>query len=93
MLEKLASRFRPTGLCLMALQRDGSLVYSDPVAGASSRVSRRRSFATISSLPRSFAGSHQITRSSVFDSLPGILLAVCPCVERRQVTGIVGLAA
>ena len=33
-LEKLAVRFRPSGLCLMAMQRDGTLAYSDPVAGA-----------------------------------------------------------
>jgi len=92
-LEKLAVRFRPSGLCLMAMQRDGTLAYSDPVAGAF--------FARyVMPLVRDdFIVAEKIRRIShdvpalVFDSLPGILLAVCPCVERRQVTGIVALAA
>jgi putative nucleotidyltransferase with HDIG domain len=92
-LEKLAARFRPGGICLIALQRDGTLSYSDPVAGAF--------FARYATplVRDDFIIAEKLRRISpdvpvvVFDSLPGILLALCPCVERRQVIGIVGLAA
>lgn len=77
----------------MAMHRDGTLVYSDPVAGAF--------FARYATplVRDDFIIAEKIRRVSpdqpvvLFDSLPGILLAVCPCVERRQVIGIVGLAA
>lgn len=92
-LEKLASRFRPAGFCLMALQRDGSLAYSDPAAGAFfARYATplvRDDFIVAEKLRRVSPDNPVV----LFDSLPGILLAICPCVERRQITGIVGLAA
>ena len=92
-LEKLAARFRPGGLCLMALRQDGTVVYSDPVAGAF--------FAKYAAplVRDDFIVAEKVRRIShdvsvvVFDSLPGLLLAVCPCVERRRVIGLVGLAA
>ena len=92
-LEKLAARFRPAGLCLMAMQPNGSVVYVDPVAGAF--------FARyVSPLVRDDRVlAEKLRRLSpdvpvvVFDSMPGVLLAASPCVERRQVTGIVALAA
>ena len=92
-LEKLAMRFRPSGVCLMAMQSDGTLAYSDPVAGAFfARYATplvRDDFIVAEKIRRISAD----TQAVVFESLPGLLLAVCPCVERRQVVGIIGLAA
>jgi putative nucleotidyltransferase with HDIG domain len=91
-LEKIASRFRPAGLCLLLAGPDGSLTYADPVAGA---------FFARYVIPLMKANkvlAEKLRRLPVdapvvaFDSLPGIVLAAAPYVERRQVLGIPILA-
>ncbi|HXE53730.1 MAG TPA: HD domain-containing phosphohydrolase [Tepidisphaeraceae bacterium] len=92
-LEKLAGRFRTGGLCLLAANPDGSLAYADPAAGAFFArylvplVQQDRVLAEkIRRLPHD-------APAVVFDSLPGIMLAVSPYAERRQVLGFVALGA
>ena len=92
-LEKLATRFRGAGLCLLALRPDGSLAYFDPAAGAffaRYAVPLVRQDAVLAEKLRRLPHD---APAVIFDSLPGVVLAACPYVERRQVLGIIALAA
>jgi putative nucleotidyltransferase with HDIG domain len=93
MLEKLAARFRAGGLCLMALRTDGSLAYADPAAGAFFVRYARPLVSDDAVLAEKIRRLPTDAPVTVFDSLPGILLAVSPCIERKQIIGVVGLAA
>lgn len=91
-LEKLAERLRPSGVCLMLLRPDGTMDYSDPVAGAffvRYAVPLARHNAVLAEKFRRLPAGACVA----FDSLPGVVLAAAPYVERRQILGIAALAA
>jgi HD-GYP domain-containing protein (c-di-GMP phosphodiesterase class II) len=95
-LDNLASRFRPGGLCLLMLNPDGSLIYHDSGAGLFFQrfaVPMIQYPAEGSKLTEQVG---QITVNSaieIWDSLPGVVLAAFPYVEKRQLAGVLLLAA
>lgn len=92
-LEKVAARFRPAGLCLLVAAPDGSISYADPVAGAffaRYAVPLVRQNAVLAEKLRRLPFD---APAVAFDSLPGVVLAATPYVERRQILGIPILAA
>ena len=92
-LEKLAGRFRAAGLCLVAMKADGSVAAYDPVAGAFFAryvLPLIRDDAVLAEKTRRLSADSAVT---VFDSVPGVVLAVCPYAERKQVIGAIALAA
>ncbi|MGA2442153.1 MAG: HD-GYP domain-containing protein, partial [Tepidisphaeraceae bacterium] len=95
-LDNLAARVPACGLFLMLLDKDGSVVWHDPQAAMFFQryvlplvqygdptdpglVERIRKLAANSSV-------------TVWNTFPGVILAVFPCVERRQIAGFVVLA-
>ena len=92
LVEKLANRVRPGGLCLMIVQRDGAITYADPAAGPffAKYVAPlvREDTVLAEKLRRMSAECHV----AVFDSLPGFLLAAAPHVERKRIIGSLVLA-
>jgi HD-GYP domain-containing protein (c-di-GMP phosphodiesterase class II) len=95
-LDNLASRVRTCGLFLMLLDKDGAVVSHDAQAAVffhryvlplvqygdptdPELVQRIRKLGASSSV-------------TVWNTFPGVILAVFPCVERRQVGGFVALA-
>jgi HD-GYP domain-containing protein (c-di-GMP phosphodiesterase class II) len=92
-LEKIASRFRPAGVCLFMAGPDGSIVYSDPVAGAFYARYVAPQVKQSGVLAEKLRRLPVDAPAVAFDSLPGIVLAAIPYVERRQILGIPLLAA
>jgi len=93
LLEKLAARFRPAGLCVITLRTDGSMAHFDPAAGA---FFARFAIPLVQQDPILGEKIRRLPHdaaATVFDSLPGVLLAACPHVERRQVLGVLALVA
>ena len=91
-VEKLAARVRPAGLCLMVVQQDGAVTYADPAAGsffARYAIPLVRDDAVLAEKLRRLSAD---TTVAAFDSIPGLVVAACPHVERRQVGGIFLLA-
>jgi HD-GYP domain-containing protein (c-di-GMP phosphodiesterase class II) len=96
-LDVLATRFRPAGLFLALLRNDGTLVYHDASAGLffhryvlpllqyedSSDTGIKKQLATITAT----------SAVTIWNHLPGVILAAFPHVDRRQMTGILVLAA
>jgi putative nucleotidyltransferase with HDIG domain len=90
-LENLASRLRPSGLFLVMLRPDGSIVYHDP--GGSLFFQRY-----VSPLLQYRDGEDtfqrslcQLTANSnvvVWTMLPGTVMAAVPYVEKRQLAGV-----
>ena len=92
-LEKLAGRFRAAGVCVVAIKTDGTVSSIDPVAGAFfARYAAPliRGDTVLAEKARRLCSDARVT---VLDSLPGVVLAACPYVERKQVVGIIALAA
>jgi len=92
-LEKIAARFRPAGVCLLMAGADGSISYADPVAGAFFAryvVPLVKGSAVLAEKLRRLPVDAPVV---AFDSLPGIVLAAAPYVERKQILGIPLLAA
>lgn len=96
-LENLAARFRPAGLFVLMLRPDGSVAYHDANAGT---------FFTRYVLPMlqypeqtntGLGSKAQVLNASsavsIWDALPGVLLAAFPYVEKRQLGGILILAS
>jgi len=95
-LDNLAARFRPGGLCLLMLNPDGTLVYHDSAAG----LFFQRFCVPMVQYPDVSAhlGDHvgRMTANStvdVWNSLPGVVIAAFPYVEKRKLAGIMLLAA
>ena len=96
-LDNLSARFRPCGLFVVMLANDGSVTYSDPQAamffqryvlpllqyGDPADPELRQRISKIS----------PTSGISIWHNLPGVILAAMPCVERRQLTGVMILAA
>jgi HD-GYP domain-containing protein (c-di-GMP phosphodiesterase class II) len=95
-LENLAARFRPSGLCLLLLNPDGSLAYHDTASGL---FFQRFVVPTIqypdpaAKLAEKVAGMSATSTVEVWNVLPGVVLAAFPYVEKRQLNGVLLLAA
>jgi HD-GYP domain-containing protein (c-di-GMP phosphodiesterase class II) len=96
-LDNLASRFRPSGLFLAMSGAEGSISYSDSLSGL---------FFLRYALPLLQCGEpgrDELTRKlrevsagnplSIYSGLPGVMVAIVPCIERRQVQGALLLVA
>jgi putative nucleotidyltransferase with HDIG domain len=95
-LDNLAARFRPGGLCLMMLAPDGSLVYHDGSAG----LFFQRFAIPMIQYPSPAAklaekvGAMSINSAvEVWNTLPGVVVAAFPYVEKRHLAGVLLLAA
>jgi putative nucleotidyltransferase with HDIG domain len=94
-LENLAARFRPSGLCLVMLRTDGTVAYAD----AASNLFFQRYVLPLIQYSESAAGlSEKVTSLTakspveVWSLLPGVGLAAFPYVEKRQLLGVMLLA-
>src|SRR6266705_6500309 len=94
-LENLAARLRPSGVCLIVLRPDGSVAWHDPSAS----LFFQRFALPILQYPDSgcalLENVQALTAASpigVWNILPGVVLAAFPYVERRQVAGVLLLA-
>ena len=92
-LEKLASRVRGEGACLVLLAPDASVQYVDRVAGA---FFARYAVPVVTQnavLAEKIRRLPPGTPAIAFDSLPGILVAAIPVLERRQVQAVIALVS
>lgn len=95
-LDNLAARFRPGGLCLLLLGPDGSLAYHDAGAGL---FFQRFAIPMIqypdpgAKLAEKVAQMSANSTVEVWNTLPGVAIAAFPHVEKRQLTGVLLLAA
>jgi HD-GYP domain-containing protein (c-di-GMP phosphodiesterase class II) len=91
-LENLAARYRPGGLFLMLLNRDGAVLWYDPAAVPFFHKYLLplidRPEATGNSLADKLRNITVSSAVSVWDLLPGISLSGFPFVERRNLSGI-----
>ncbi len=96
LLENLAGRFRPGGLCLMLLRPDGTVAWHDasapPLFGRYVLPQVQSDNGGESALRSSLLGLTTASPITVWDVLPGITLAGSPYVERRHLTGVLVLA-
>jgi putative nucleotidyltransferase with HDIG domain len=96
-LENLAARFRPGGLCLILLRPDGSVAWFDAAAVPFFHkylipvLSRRD--ASLPGMTEKLAAMSANSPVSVWDAIPGIAIAGFPYVERRTMGGVLVLAA
>jgi HD-GYP domain-containing protein (c-di-GMP phosphodiesterase class II) len=95
-LDNLSARFRSCGLFVVLIQSNGSIVYHDPQAamffqryvlpllqyGDPTEPDFREKLSKVD------AGSPV----AVWNNLPGVILAAVPCVQRRQLCGVLVLA-
>src|SRR3954466_1188167 len=95
-LDNLAARFRPSGLCLLMLNTDGTVAYHDSAAGL---FFQRFALPMIqypdpaANLAERVAGMSAHSSVEVWNALPGVVLAAFPYVEKRQLAGVLLLAA
>src|SRR5688500_12346922 len=95
-LDNLAARFRPGGLCLFMLNPDGSLAYHDSAAGL---FFQRFAVPVVqypdpaAQLAENVGKMNANSTVEIWNSLPGIVLAAFPYVEKRQLAGVMLLAA
>jgi len=95
-LENLAARFRPGGLCLLMLDAQGNLVYHDSAAGL---FFQRFAVPTVqypddtTSLADHVSKLNINSTVEVWNALPGVVLAAFPYVEKRALAGVLVLAA
>ncbi|MGA3065300.1 MAG: HD domain-containing phosphohydrolase [Tepidisphaeraceae bacterium] len=96
-LDNLATRFRPAGLFLALLRADGTILFHDDSAGL---FFQRYVLPLLQYEDTSDSGIKQQLRTlsatspvTVWNHLPGVILAAFPHVDRRQMAGILILAA
>ncbi|HYO07451.1 MAG TPA: HD domain-containing phosphohydrolase [Tepidisphaeraceae bacterium] len=95
-LDNLAARFRPGGLCLMMLNPDGSLAYHDPSAGlffqrfAVPMIQYPEPAAQLGERVSAMTATSPVEAWNV---LPGLVVAAFPYVEKRQLGGAMLLVA
>src|SRR5438094_10600488 len=86
-LDNLAARFRPGGLCLAMLTVDGKLTYSDSAAGL---FFQRFAIPMIQYPDPSAKFAEKVaaitpqTAVEVWNTLPGVVVAAFPYVDKRQ---------
>src|SRR5262245_57651409 len=94
-LDNLAARFRPGGLCLMMLNPDGALSYFDNQSGL---FFQRFAVPMVQypdpavKLAEKVSGLTVQSAVEVWNLLPGVVLTAFPYVEKRQLTGVLILA-
>jgi HD-GYP domain-containing protein (c-di-GMP phosphodiesterase class II) len=95
-LDNLAARFRACGLFLMVVGKDGAISYHDSQGAVFFQryvlPLLKYSDPTDSDLIEKIRNVTAASPVTVCTNFPGVVLAVFPCVERRQVTGIMILA-
>jgi len=95
-LDNLAARFRSCGLFVVLLHTDGSVAYHDPQAAL---FFQRYVLPLLQygdpTEPELRAKLLKVTATSpvtVWNNFPGVILATAPCVQRRQLCGVLALA-
>ncbi len=95
-LDSLAARFRCSGLFVVLLQTDGSVVYHDSQAAL---FFQRYVLPLLQygepTDPEFRARLLKVSSASpvmVWNNLPGVILATAPCIVRRQLFGVLALA-
>ena len=96
-LENLATRVRPAGLCLFLVRPNGEVIYHDSAASTfflryvvpMIQYPQPTEHGLLEKIAEVTAGS----AAAVWNSLPGIVVAGLPFIERRQMTGILLLVA
>ena len=95
-LDNLSARFRPSGLCLLMLDPNGAVVYHDSSIG----LFFQRFALPMVQYPEPADLLAQRVRSlninstvEVWNILPGVVLTAFPYVEKRQLVGVLLLAA
>ena len=95
-LETLASRIRPGGLYLMMLRPDGSVAYHDGAAGLFFHRYVLPMLQYPESADNELRGKLNALTSnstvSVWQTLPGVIVAAFPHVEKRQLIGVLVVA-
>jgi HD-GYP domain-containing protein (c-di-GMP phosphodiesterase class II) len=96
LLENLAARFRPGGLCLMLLRADGTVAWHDSAADTFfQRYVIAQVMLTDTGVSELRDSMESVTAASPvasWNALPGIALAGFPYVERRHLNGVLVLA-
>jgi len=95
-LDNLAARFRPGGLCLLMLAPDGSLAYHDACSGLFFQryaVPMIQYPTPAAKLAEKVAGMSVNSAVEVWNTLPGVVVTAFPYVEKRNLAGVLLLAA
>lgn len=96
-MDNLASRFRPSSMFIIALNSDGSVAYHDPAAGLFFQryvlpmIQWRETFDP--EFRQLVGGINAGSNISIWKFVPGVCLAAFPFVQRKQMSGILVLAA
>src|SRR5256885_401684 len=95
-LDNLAARLRPNGVCLVMLRADGTVAWHD----ANASLFFQRFALPMLQYPDANCGLRENVQSltaasaiSVWNLLPGIVVGAFPYVEKRQVAGVLILCA
>jgi HD-GYP domain-containing protein (c-di-GMP phosphodiesterase class II) len=97
-LDNLAGRVRPVGLCLMMVSPDGQILFRDSGAGTFFLryvlpwINSASPEATSRALVQNLGRINVESGVEIWDCIPGVCLAAFPCVERRQLIGVFILA-
>src|SRR3954466_222010 len=95
-LDNLAARFRPSGLCLLMLKTDGTVAYHDASAGlffqrfALPMVQYPEPANLLAERCKNLTVDSPV---EVWNILPGVVLTAFPYVEKRRLVGVLLLAA
>ncbi len=89
-MENLSARFRPAGVCLMMVRTDGSVAYLDGEAGEFFSKYVAPLTPTLANRAAEMTVKTSVTN---WDGIPGVAMAAIPYVERRQMIGVLVLAA
>ena len=91
-LEKLGARFRDAGLCLMVMRPDGTVAWHDAQVGEFFNRYGLPLVQQNDNLGRKLGGLAGDAQTYTLEAGPGVLLSVCPFVERRQIPAFLALA-
>src|SRR5215207_2460555 len=86
-LDNLAARFRPGGLCLLMLGPDGALAYHDAASGL---FFQRYAIPMVqypdpaAKLAEKVAGMSANSTVEIWNTLPGLAIAAFPYVDKRN---------
>jgi putative nucleotidyltransferase with HDIG domain len=96
-LENLAARYRPGGLCLILFRADGSVAWFDSSAAPFFEKYLgpllNRCEPALPGMSQILSGISAHSPVAVWDAIPGISIAGFPYVQRRQMGGVLALAA
>lgn len=92
-LQNVAARLRPGGLFLVMLRPDGSVAFSDSSGGMFFQRYVLPGLNQKDALARNMATMTADSAVTVWQLVPGIAMAAFPHVDRKQITGVLLLAA